>query len=237
MTAKFAIALPLLALAAPAAAADVQIDSKGPVVEITASQVVQSTPDLATVSGGVTTRAATAVEAMRLNAAAMDKVIARIKAAGIDAKDIQTQGINLNPQWRYNNDQTPPTFLGYDASNRVTVIVRKVDRTGPLLDALVAAGATDISGPSFSIDDDTAQRAQARKIAFDKAREQATDYAKMAGYNGVRLLQVSEGLGGGGPVPYFRGDAVMVSAAAKTPVEPGQVGTVVSVTVTYEMTM
>jgi len=165
----------------------------------------------------------------------MDRVIARIKAQGTDAKDIQTTGINLNAQWRYNNDQTPPTFLGYDASNRVMVTVRRVDKTGPLLDAMVAAGANDISGPTFSIDDDTSQRRQARKLAFEKARAQATDYAQMAGYSSVRLLEVNETVMGGAPMPFARDMAVAVSAQAKTPVEPGQVGTAVQVTVKYEM--
>lgn len=239
MTMRFALALPLLALsslapAMPAGAAEIQIQSQGPVVEITAAQTVQSSPDLATVSGGVTSRATTAVEAMRLNAAAMDKVIASLKKQGIDGKDIQTQGINLNAQWRYNNDQTPPTFLGYDASNRVTVTIRRVDRTGTVLDAMVAAGANDISGPAFSIDDDTPQRAEARKRAFAKATAQANDYARMAGYGSVRLLEINEAVMGGSPMPFMR-DAIMVQAAAKTPVEPGQVGTVVQVTVKYEM--
>jgi uncharacterized protein YggE len=239
MTKHFGFALPLLALplfaASPASAAEIQIQSQGPVVEITAAQTVQSAPDMATVSGGVTTRAATAVEAMRLNAAAMDKVIASLKKQGIDGKDIQTQGINLNAQWRYNNDQTPPTFLGYDASNRVTVVVRKVERTGMVLDAMVASGANDVSGPAFSIDDDTRQRAEARKLAFAKATAQASDYAKMAGYSSVRLLEINEAVMGGAPMPYMR-DAIMVQGtSAKTPVEPGQVGTAVQVTVKYEM--
>ena len=235
MLRTIALSLPLLALAMPAAAAEIQIQAQGPVVEISAAQAVQSAPDIATISGGVTSRAATAVEAMRLNAAAMDKVIAALKKQGIEARDIQTSGISLNPQWRWNNDQSPPTFIGYDAGNRVSVILRDVARTGPVLDAMVAAGANEISGPQFSLDDDSAARGVARKAAFEKAGKQAADYARMAGYSSVRLLEVSEMLTGGGPIPYGR-DAVMVqSAAAKTPVEPGQVGTVVQVTVKYEM--
>lgn len=235
MLRKIALSLPLLALSVPSAAAEIQIQAQGPVVEITAAQTVQSAPDIATISGGVTSRAATAVEAMRLNAAAMDKVISALKKQGIDARDIQTSGINLNPQWRWNNDQSPPTFLGYDAGNRVSVVLRDVAKTGPVLDAMVAAGANEISGPQFSLDDDSDARGVARKAAFEKAGKQAGDYARMAGYSSVRLLEVSETLTGGGPIPFAR-DAVMVqAAAAKTPVEPGRVGTVVQVTVKYEM--
>jgi len=235
MIRNIAFSLPLLALAMPAAAAEIQIQAQGPVVEVTAAQTVQSAPDIATISGGVTSRATTAVEAMRLNAAAMDKVIAALNKHGIDAKDIQTSGISLNPQWRWNNDQSPPTFLGYDAANRVSVTLRNVASTGPVLDAMIVAGANEVSGPQFSLSDDTGARDVARKAAFDKAGKQAAGYARMAGYSSVRLLEVNETLTGGGPIPFAR-DAVMVqAAAAKTPVEPGQVGTVVQVTVKYEM--
>lgn len=231
------IAISAVAAAAPAAAAEIQLASQGPVVELSVTETVKARPDLATVSSGVTTQAATAVEAMSRNAAAMDAVIRRIKALGIADDDIQTTGIDLGAQFDYDQARQRQVFRGYQASNRVSVTLRKVSDTGRVLDALVAAGATDISGPSFSIDDDTAPRAQARKAAFDKAKRQAEDYAKWAGYSGVRLLQVSEMVNPGRPMPYADKGEIMVTAArVASPVEPGLVGTAVTVTVTYEMT-
>jgi uncharacterized protein YggE len=231
--------LPLAAaaLAVPAAAADVQVTSQGPLVELSVTETVKAKPDLAEVSAGVSTQAPTAVEAMRLNATAMDAVVKRIKALGIKDADIQTTGINLGAQYDYDQSAQRQVFRGYQASNRVSVTLRDVARTGPVLDALVAAGATDIGGPNFSLDDDTAPRAQARKAAFDKAQAQATEYARWAGYSGVRLLSVSEAVNPGRPMPYAQRDAIMVTAAkAPTPVEPGLVGTDVTVSVTFEMT-
>jgi len=226
----------LAAFASPAAAAEIQLAAQGPVIELAVTETVKARPDLATVSAGVTTQAPTAVEAMRLNAAAMDKVVQRIKALGIAADDVQTTGIELGAQYDYDQGSRRQVFRGYQASNRVSVILRRVPDAGRVLDALVASGATDIGGPSFSIDDDTAQRAQARKAALDKARKQAEDYAKWAGYSGVRLLQISENINAGRPMPYV-GEARAVAAAVKqTPVEPGLVGTMVTVDVTYEMT-
>ena len=226
----------LAAAASPAAAAEIQLAAQGPVVELSVTETVKARPDLATVGAGVTSRAQTAVEAMRLNANAMDAVVQRIKALGIAADDIQTTGIELGAQYDYDQARQRQVFRGYQASNRVSVILRKVPDTGRVLDALVAAGATDISGPSFSIDDDTAPRAQARKAAMDKARRQAEEYARWAGYSGVRLLQVSELVNPGRPMPYD-GRVMAVAAEAKaTPIEPGLVGTSVTVTVSYEMT-
>ena len=225
----------LVASAGPAAAADIQMQAQGPVVELSVTETVKAKPDIATVSSGVTTQAATAVEAMQRNAAAMDAVVKRIKALGIAADDIQTQGISLGAQYDYDQARQRQVFRGYQASNRVSVILRKVPDTGRVLDALVASGATDIGGPEFSIDDDTAPRAQARRVALDKARAQAEDYASWAGYSGVRLLQVSEAVNPGRPMPMMEARMAMADAKA-TPVEPGLVGTSVTVNVSYQMT-
>lgn len=226
-----------LASAVPALGAEIQIAAQGPVVELAVTETVKAKPDLATVSAGVTSLAPTAVIAMQRNATAMDAVISRIKALGIAANDIQTTGIELGAQFDYDQATRRQVFRGYQASNRVSVILRKVPDTGRVLDALVAAGATDIAGPSFSIDDDSAPRAAARKAAMDKARLQAEDYARWAGYTGVRLLEVSEVMNPGRPFYTAEARAVAQTASIKsTPIEPGLVGTSVTVTVSYEMT-
>ncbi|WP_324260932.1 SIMPL domain-containing protein [Altererythrobacter sp. H2] len=230
------IALPLAALtmaASPLAAAEVTVTAQGPIVELSVTETVKGRPDLVEVGAGVTTEAATAVEAMRLNAEQMARVVQRIRSLGIAADDVQTTGINLNAAYDYNGQRQ--VFRGYQASNRVSVTLRKVDETGRILDALVAAGATDLSGPSFSIEDDTAAQAQARKAAVEKAGAMARQYAEWSGYTGVRVLKISESMQGGMPVPYMRAQA-MEASSAPTPVEPGLVGTSVSVSVTYEMT-
>ena len=232
------IAIPsiLAAMASPATAAEIQLQAQGPVVELSVTETVKAKPDLATVSAGVTSQAPTAVAAMQQTATAMDAVVRRIKALGIADEDIQTTGIELGAQYDYNQAQQRQIFRGYQASNRVSVVLRKVPDTGRALDALVAAGATDIGGPSFSIDDDSAPRAQARQAALAKAKRQAEEYAQWANYSGVRLLQVSELVNPGRPMPYAM-EARAASADAKaTPIEPGLVGTAVTVNVTYEMT-
>ena len=224
--------------AAPAAAAEVQLQVQGPVVEISATETVQSQPDRATVGAGVTTRAPTAVAAMRDNAAKMEKVLARLGQLGIPGRDVQTSGVSLNPQYRYNNDNVPPTFLGYDVTNQVSVILRDVAKVGPVLDALVAAGANNVNGPYFGREDDKAQRDVARESAFKAAEAQARAYSRMAGFSGVRLLSVEETLQRGGPIAFDVANqaAVEVTAAKSTPIEPGRVGTTVQLTAKYEMT-
>ena len=226
-------------IATPAMAANVDIAVQGPVVEITASETVQSAPDQATVGAGVTTRARTAVQALRDNGTKMDAVISKLRALGVAREDIQTSGVNLQAAFQYNNNNTPPIFQGYDVTNQVSVTVKDVDKVGSTFDALVGAGANNLSGPFFSRKDDKAPQAQAREAAFKIAESQARDYARMAGFDGVRLLSVEETLQRGGPIAFdiSQPQAITVTASSKgTPIEPGRVGTVVQMTVKYEMT-
>jgi uncharacterized protein YggE len=224
--------------AAPALAAEIQIAVQNPVVELTITEVVQSPPDTASVGAGVQVRAPTASEALKKNAEQMDRVIARLRERGIAREDIQTANFSLNAQYQYRNDGQQPQFMGYEASNSVNVTLRKLDKVGETLDALVAAGANNLYGPNFTLEKDADAKAAARKAAFARAQQQAGDYARMAGYTGTRLLEISETFTQMGPMP-VSAQAIMVTAEradAKTPVEPGRVGTGVTLTVKYEMT-
>lgn len=227
-----------LAVASPAAAAVVQVQSNGPVVEITATETVQSEPDQATVIAGVTTRDPTATAAMRRNATQMDAVIGRLRALGIPREDIQTSGVSLNAAFNYDNRNVPPQFAGYDVTNQVSVTLNKLDRIGATLDALVAAGANNINGPMFRREDDKPQRSAARKAAFAAAETQAREYARLAGFSGIRLLGVDEILQQGGPINFGEARAITVTSASAnvTPIEPGRVGSSVQLTAKYELT-
>ena len=238
---RYPLALTLAAataLAVPAAASaqQIEIEAQGPVIELSVYESISSEPDLVMVGAGVTSDAPTAVEAMRMNAVEMNRVIDRMRAMGIADKDIQTTGINLNPRYDYDRETQRNVFVGYQVSNRVSVKLRDIDRTGTVLDALVAAGATDLSGPSFSIEDDTAAKDAARASAVKRAQERAEAYAALFGYSGVRVLAVSETITGRVDAPEMQMRMVAADAAMNAPVLPGEVSTGVSVTVKYEMT-
>lgn len=212
--------------------------SQGPILSFAVSEEVRSRPDQATVGAGVTTTAPTAVEAMRLNAAAMDKLIVAAKKAGIKAEDIQTSGISLSPQYDYNNQGNgqPPRFLGYQVSNSVRATTDKIDQIGPLLDTLVSAGGTNVDGPSFAMKDPDAVLVGARGSAIKAAEAKAADYAKLAGFRGAELVSISEGgsFGPNPPMPMVRMQA-MDGAAKATPVEPGQVGNTLTLNFQYRL--
>jgi uncharacterized protein YggE len=226
-------AIPLF-VATPAVAADVTIAVQGPVVELVVNQAVTGDPDTVSIGAGVVTRAPSAVEAARLNADRMAAAIARLKAEGVAAADIQTRDYSVQPQYTCNRDNTPPTFAGYQVENHVWAKLRKIEKTGPVLDALIAAGANSIDGPTFGLENDTAAKAAARKAAFSAAEARAREIAALAGYSGVRLLEVSEAFA---PPRAYAKSEIIVSGArvGATPIEGGRVESGVTLTVKYEM--
>lgn len=208
----------------------------GTLLSVSASAEASRTPDVATISTGVVTQAADANGAMRDNASQMDKVMAALRGAGIAARDIQTSGINLNPQYKY-AENMPPVIVGYQASNTVNVKVRELAKLGKVLDALVAQGANQINGPSFGIDKPEAAFEEARVAAVKKAQAQAQTYARTLGLQVKRIISISEG--GASlprPVPVMRMMAAADAGYAKeTSVAPGESAVSVSVEMVFEL--
>ncbi|MDG6079995.1 DUF541 domain-containing protein [Erythrobacter litoralis] len=239
MLKTFFSAAALAGFASAAHAAEVRIAASGPVVDLTVMEEVDAAPDLVTISAGVQTDADTAVSALRQNSEEMRNVIERIRSLGIADEDIQTTGISVNARYDFDQANRRQIFLGYTASNRVSVKLREVDDTGEVLDALVSAGANEINGPSFSLENDEELKAQARSSAMERAESQAMEYARLAGFSGLRLLEVNETITGNMPMPATLDAAqniVVTGSRVKAPVQPGQVTIGVTVTVKYEMT-
>lgn len=192
-------------------------------------------PDMASISLGVMTDGATASAAMQANAQRMTAVIASLKKAGIAERDIQTSGLNLSPQYRYVENQ-PPQLTGYQASNQVTVVVRDLKKLGAAVDATVAAGANQVNGVSFGIQDPTAAENVARESAVKALAARADLYARATGLKLVRLVSLSEA---GGytprpPVPMVE-MAAFRGKAADTPVAGGEVAVRVDLSAVYEL--
>lgn len=217
-----------------AQAANVQISAQNPVIELSVSEQVDSAPDTATFSTGVETRAKTATEALSQNSVQARAVIDRLKSLGIAEKDIQTTGINLRADYDYDQPSRENRFVGYVVSNQVSATVHDISRLGEILDAIVSSGATNLNGPTFSIDDDSKMKDVARERALANAKARAMSYARSEGYSGVRVLAINEGISNISDGSMMRTKSFAESSAP--PVEPGQVGTVVSLNITYEMT-
>ena len=188
-----------------------------------------------------TALAATSAAAAEVQIAAQGPVVELTVSESVEAEpDIATVSAGVTTQARTaveamrTNAQAMNAVV--DRIEQLGVAERDIQRTGEVLDALVAAGATDLGGPEWSIDDDTAARAQARSAAMERARAQALEYARLAGYSDLRLLEINETVAPSRPMPIIAQMARAEAADASTPVRPGMVEATVIVTVKYELT-
>ena len=194
------------------------------------------TPDMATISLGVMTEGDTAQAAMQANAQRMNAVLAALKRGGIAERDVQTSSLNLSPRYQY-VENLPPKLIGYQASNQVTVTVHDLKKLGQAVDATVNAGANQVQGISFGLDDPTAAENAAREQAVKALAAKAELYARATGHRVARLVTLSEG-GSSYPVPPPMPMAAMASfrkEAADTAVAPGELKVRVDVTGLYEL--
>jgi uncharacterized protein YggE len=217
------------------AAASAQSVPAPTTLTVNAEGRVSRAPDIAEVSGGVVTSAPTASAAMRENAERMTAVVAAVKKAGIADRDIQTSGLSLQPQYKYQNNEAP-LLTGYQATNTVSIRVRKIGETGKLLDTLVGVGANQISGPNFRVEAADAALDEARVEAVTTARARAELYAKATGKRVRRIVSIAES--GGfepGPRPMMMAKAMAMDAAPAPPVAPGEVDLSINVTMVFEL--
>jgi uncharacterized protein len=233
--------LKTLALAAAMAALPLSAMAEvtGPTVtgtrlDIVAQGSVKRVPDIAIISAGVVATARDAKSAMASNATAMARVLTALRGAGVADRDMATAQIGLNAQYRYVENQAP-IVTGYQANNSVTVRFRDIAKSGAILDALVAAGANQINGPTLTLDKPETAQDEARADAIKTARARAELYAKAAGLTVKRIVAISEmgNVSGPMPMPYARG--AMMQAEAKSEIVPGEQDVGVTLNVTFEL--
>ena len=229
-----AAALASAALYALPARAD---DRTANTLSVTGTGEIAVAPDMATIRTGVESEADTAREALDANNEAIAAVIAALKGAGIEARDIQTSGFNVQPRYQRadrNADQPERRIIGYTVSNTVMVAVRDLERLGGVLDAVVSAGGNRIGGIAFLVSDADKRLDEARKLAFEDAARKAGIYAEAAGVELDGILSISEG---GGFQPFPRQEAMMMrdAAVSAVPIETGEQTLSVSVAVTWKI--
>ncbi len=195
---------------------------------------VEAVPDMATVSMGVISEAKTGAGAMTLNSTTLADVMAQLKAAGIEARDVQTSNLSLSPRWdnKSSSRGEGQKIGGFVASNTVTVRVRDLSVLGEVLDAVVQSGANRFNGLHFGLQEPQPVQDAARKVAVADARRKAELYAVAAGVTLGDVLTISEvAQNGGGPVMMAMGAEMAQSRAV--PVSQGELSVATSVSVIY----
>lgn len=194
-----------------------------PAIVTTASSEVRVTPDRASISIGVQTRAATAAEASAENSRKQRAIISAIRNKGIPAEQIGTSGFNVVPETQYDREgQRPPRTTSYLVMNVVNVDVHRTDLVGPVIDAALGAGANQINSLSFSISAADSARRVALAKAVEKARADAQVMARAAGGTLGELIELVASDSYMPPPRPMVMARMEASAADAVPIEPGQ---------------
>ena len=227
-----ALALALFALAACGEASTTTAGAAANTVTASGAGTTQAVPDTAEMSFGVTATSPNAKSALDEASKTAEQIAAALKKQGIAGEDIQTQDVSVYPQTVDQNGKQ--VITGYQASLSVRVKVRDIAKLGEIISAANAAGANEISGPAFTIDDPAPARAQAIEEAVADARTSAEAMAKAAGKSVGEVLSMSSSDAGmvAGPM-YSTSD--MAGAAKDVPIEPGQLDISASVVVVFEL--
>ena len=155
---------------------------------------VAAVPDMATISMGVTHEASVAAEAMAQVSAGVTAVLNRLSEAGVEARDMQTSSLSLQPVWsNHGNDGSqPPRITGFVASNQVTVRVRDLSGLGAVLDTVVQDGANTFNGLQFAMQEPAPLEAEARAAAVRDGMARAAQLAEAAGVTLGPVRSISE---------------------------------------------
>lgn len=231
------------ALSQPAFAQEKNVSEKQQTfVVVTGEGEVQAAPDMAILDLSVLREAKTAREALTDNNKAMSKVLGAMKEAGIEDRDLQTSGVNIQPTYTYPNDKNglkAPKIIGYNVTNGLTVRVRDLNKVGDLLDKSIDLGVNQSGGLRFVNDDPSKALMDARKKAMENAMEKAKILTETAGAKVGRVLEITEYVNNGRPMPMARTKMVAMAAEASgdsVPLSAGENSYNVNVTVKFEIT-
>jgi hypothetical protein len=196
--------------------------------------------DRAVFSLAVVTEAGSSEQAMQLNTDRIEKVLAALRRAGLEEKEINTGQFTVSPRWSNRPHQVPegwrPEIVGFSVTNRLQVKTIKLDSVGKLLGVAIRAGSNEVQGLHFDLADTRQYRQEAIRLATNRAHQDARVLADAAGSKLGRIMSLN--LDHARPVPIVAQRAFMAEAAMASPapaIIPGDVTVRASVTAVYEL--
>ena len=196
-------------------------------IEVTGKATIMVMPNMATVSFAVETSANTAKQAAGENAEKTNRLLNALREITAKEVTIKTSGFNLTPIYEKDNRLRP---RGYRARNSVLLETKSIDKVGTFIDEASRVGVSRIGSLTFSTDRDEELRKEAAAKAVQQARKIAEDLAKAAGLTINKIIKLS--YSPHGPVRPYRMEAM--AAAARTPIEVGEMSIEESVHVVFE---
>lgn len=219
----------------PTAAQVETADGEQRTISVSGSGTVTATPDEVVLRLGVETMAETASEALSQNNEQMEGVMSALMEAEVPPEDIQTQTVQLRPQYETPQREPGPAeereLVGYVASNIVEARTSDLGAVGQLLDEAVRSGANRIEGLRFDVSDPGELLDQAREAAWEDAEEKAQQLATLAGDELDVVLSINESTTPPRPVEV----EAAAERAAAVPIRPGEEDVQVDLQVTWSL--
>lgn len=220
----------------------------------------KAAPDIARTNVGVEVRADSVEQATLQSNQRMDAVLTALRGLGIADKDLRTHSFSISFEQLPHQPPQPlpaepePRKLGaaatapatapaqpeglrgfYRASNMVEVTIRDLGKAGQVLQAATNAGANNVWGITFEIEDPKPLMEKARAEAVADAKKNAATLAQLAGIQLGAIVSVSEGGMQPGPTPPMYAMKAMEAAGGDVPVERGEVTITQQVQLVYAL--
>lgn len=212
-------------------------------IVVSATNDVYAKPDLAITTVSVATEAKTVAQAMSENTVKMNAVIAAVKNQGVEDKDLKTVNFNISPRYEWENPNCNYSYCpsgkrilaGYDINQSLEVKIRDLAKIGGIIEGATGAGANEVGGLQFTIDNEDLLKEEARNNAIEEAKNKAKNLAEKLGIRLVKIVSFSES--GSFPIPYYAGaakEALGIGGAAPD-IQTGENKISVTVSLTYQI--
>jgi hypothetical protein len=222
------IIIGLLAACSPTAAPE-----KERTMGVSGTGRVTVVPDIAAINIGVRSEAEDVTEALDTNTAQASRISRALQELGIEEDDIQTSNFNVYPSDRYDPMTGQVEGRYFVVENTVNVTVRDLTSLGEVLTAVVEAGANNIYGINFDVEDREAAVAEARKLAIEDAKAKAQAIAEESGVELGEIISISV-YSGSTPTIYYDAKGGAYSEAA-VPIAAGTLSITMEASLTYSI--
>jgi uncharacterized protein YggE len=162
--------------------------------------------------------------------------LALCRRLGIPEQKVRTAGLRIQPEYRYQNDGSPPVLVGYIVERQLDVDLGDLDRLGELIEGAIDAGVSQASPPEFASSRRADRQRDALAAAGEDARRNAERLAAALGARVGAVRQVSVGDGNPSPpMPMMRAAMAEGMAADAAGYTPGELRFDARVTVTFDL--
>lgn len=216
-----------------------QSDSKEKMrtISVRGDGVIATTPDQVRLTVQVNTQAQTASAAMRSASGRTQEILSLLKSMGVDEKNIQTSRVNVSPTYDYSKQIQPPPIIAYNSSNDFSVLFKGklMEKVGEFMDKAVVAGASGFGGLQYEASKQRELEREALTKAAADAKARAEVLAKELDAKLGQVVNITENVSSGGPVPLVAMRSMAMDASSAAPVMSGELSIRAEVNVVFEL--